>query len=576
MTPETFLNEFKHLTNAPGGVTHLRETVLALAMRGELTKSTETDSAYAPDFEAARNWLAANAKELSRSRWRNSESVQLEEQPFALPKNWMWARVNDTGLYTNGLAFKPSDWCDSGTPIIRIQNLTNLGKPLNHARGDFPRSVTVEPGDLLVSWSATLAAFVWRGREAVLNQHIYRVEPCPKTVRKQFLFWLLTWAIKRMATSEAAHGLVMTHINRGPFLAFPIPVPPLDEQDRIASKIDELMALCDDLEAQQTESRRVQLNLCQSALQRLGDANNPTERARNWTFVHNAFPDLLARPENIRELRKTILQLAVTGHLVPQNPKDEPVDIDQAAKARDALASGRRKRKRIRLAPEPEDAPLPLGWQLSPFDAIADIQGGVTKGRKLAGKETVEVPYLRVANVQRGYLDLTHVKTIQVLPEDTEKYKLLSGDLLITEGGDWDKVGRTALWEAQVEGCLHQNHIFRARLPDGIALNVWILLYMNADLARSYFADSAKQTTNLASINMTQLRSCPIPLPPLAEQKRIVAKVDELMHLCDRLEQQLTEAETTAQTLTATATATFTTTDNTRNPADEAPNTDTP
>ena len=554
MTPETFLNEFKHLTNAPGGVTHLRETVLALAMRGELTKSTETDSAYAPDFEAARNWLAANAKELSRSRWRNSESVQLEEQPFALPKNWIWARVNDTGLYTNGLAFKPSDWCDSGTPIIRIQNLTNPGKPLNHARGDFPRSVTVEPGDLLVSWSATLAAFVWRGREAVLNQHIYRVEPCPETVRKQFLFWLLTWAIKRMATSEAAHGLVMTHINRGPFLAFPIPLPPLDEQDRIASKIDELMTLCDDLEAHQTESRRVQRNLCQSALQRLGDANNPTERARNWTFVHNAFPDLITRPENIRELRKTILQLAVTGHLVPQNPNDEPArhQIDGSG------CSSLDPSDQVHCLGEK----LPTGWEWVTLRGLGQIIGGGTPSKSRSDFWGGPVPWVRPKDMKtESIADTSRHLSKKALDETSVRLIPAPALLVVTRG----MILAHSFPVARTETDVTINQDMKALIPRAKSFLPFLALACRGH-AQHILGLVERSSHGTCRLSTTRLFDMPFGLPPLAEQKRIVAKVDELMSLCDRLEQQLTEAETTAQTLAATATATFTTTDNTRTP----------
>jgi type I restriction enzyme S subunit len=167
------------------------------------------------------------------------------------------------------------------------------------------------------------------------------------------------------------------------------------------------------------------------------------------------------------------------------------------------------------------------------------ISGGITLGRKPGGKKIVSRPYLRVANVQRGHLDLEQIKEIELPEDEVEKYKLNPDDLLITEGGDWDKVGRTVIWRGEIEECLHQNHVFRAR-PCSEEFNVhWAELYLNARPARDYFAGSAKQTTNLASINMTQLRSCPFPLPPLEEQARIVAKVTELLALCDQLKARI-------------------------------------
>jgi type I restriction enzyme, S subunit len=151
-------------------------------------------------------------------------------------------------------------------------------------------------------------------------------------------------------------------------------------------------------------------------------------------------------------------------------------------------------------------------------------------------------PYLRVANVQRGYLDFSVIKNITVREKDIERYALRLGDVLMTEGGDWDKLGRAAIWREEIPSCIHQNHIFRVRPPSDEVSPGWVITYVNRLLGRTFFEDASKQTTNLASINMTQLRGCPLPLPPVAEQRRIVAKVDELMGLCDGLEASLATA----------------------------------
>ena len=168
----------------------------------------------------------------------------------------------------------------------------------------------------------------------------------------------------------------------------------------------------------------------------------------------------------------------------------------------------------------------------------------------LTGRKTIELPYLRVANVQRGYLDLSVMKMICIPEDELPRYALRHGDVLMTEGGDWDKLGRAAIWLSDIVQCIHQNHVFRVRspLPEKLCPK-WVVTYTNSLLGRSYFENAAKQTTNLASINMTQLRGCPLPLPPLAEQQRIVARVDELMALCDQLETQLTTTEANSRRL---------------------------
>ena len=175
-----------------------------------------------------------------------------------LPKGWRWATVSETGRYINGVAFKPADWIGEGFPIIRIQNLTDPSKPLNRTRRKVDEIYCVEPGDLLVSWSATLDAFVWDREPALLNQHIFKVIPDGSVVTKRFLFYLLRFAISEMVKSEHLHGSTMKHINRGPFLAHRVPIPPLVDQRRIVEEIEKQFTR---LEAGVTSLRRVQVAL---------------------------------------------------------------------------------------------------------------------------------------------------------------------------------------------------------------------------------------------------------------------------------------------------------------------------
>lgn len=172
---------------------------------------------------------------------------------------------------------------------------------------------------------------------------------------------------------------------------------------------------------------------------------------------------------------------------------------------------------------------LPSGWQSAALRDIAEIVGGVTKDtKKSAGSGFREVPYLRVANVQRGWLDLTEVKLIAASEADIQKLSLLPGDILLNEGGDRDKLGRGWIWQGQLSECIHQNHVFRARLLSRDIDPVYVAHFTNS-VAQTYFATHGSQTTNLASISLTKLGSLPIRLPPAAEQTRIVAKLEELL-----------------------------------------------
>jgi type I restriction enzyme S subunit len=154
-----------------------------------------------------------------------------------------------------------------------------------------------------------------------------------------------------------------------------------------------------------------------------------------------------------------------------------------------------------------------------PLHLCADVVSGVTKGRRFNGQPTIEVPYLRVANVQAGWLNLSEIKTITALPGDLEALRLRVGDILLTEGGDYDKLGRGARWRGEVADCIHQNHIFRVRVNQATLVPEYLEAYLQMPDARGYFLQCAKRTTNLASINMTQLRLLPVQLPPLAQQE---------------------------------------------------------
>jgi type I restriction enzyme S subunit len=167
---------------------------------------------------------------------------------------------------------------------------------------------------------------------------------------------------------------------------------------------------------------------------------------------------------------------------------------------------------------------------------LGEIVGGVTKGQKRrAGIQTRPVPYLRVANVQRGHLNLDHIKHIQATEDEIRSLRLIPGDVLLNEGGDRDKLGRGWIWEGQIAECVHQNHVFRVRLNPLLAVPKFISHYAN-HFGQKYFFEEGKQTTNLASINMTKLRALPIPSPPVAEQERLVAGLEDHLSLIDDLD----------------------------------------
>ena len=157
------------------------------------------------------------------------------------------------------------------------------------------------------------------------------------------------------------------------------------------------------------------------------------------------------------------------------------------------------------------------------LEAIADIASGITKGRKTKCKELREVPYMAVSNVKDGYIDWTTVKNIFASEDEINQYRLQADDVLITEGGDPDKVGRGSIIENPPKDCIHQNHIFRVRLDEEKVLPRYFAAYLKSPKVKIYFLRAAKQTTGIASINMNQLKSLPTIMPPLEKQMKYVA-----------------------------------------------------
>ncbi|MGI8496498.1 MAG: hypothetical protein ACR2OG_02800 [Gemmatimonadaceae bacterium] len=261
----------------------------------------------------------------------------------------------------------------------------------------------------------------------------------------------------------------------------------------------------------------------------------------------------------LKAYRASVLKAAVEGRLVPteaalaraENRDYEPADVllkrivaerrrrwEESEMAR-MIAAGKppkddkwKLRYREPVFPDTSGLPdLPQGWCWTTLDALGDVKGGVTKGqRRPPGTVVRVVPYLRVANVQRGYLNLKEIKTIAATEEEIIELRLEPGDVLFTEGGDRDKLGRGWVWDGEIELCIHQNHVFRARVPAEAVRPRFLSAYSNGN-AQRYFLAAGKQTTNLASLNLTKLRSLPVPLAPTAEQDRILNELDRLLSI---------------------------------------------
>ncbi|BBO72698.1 type I restriction endonuclease EcoAI subunit S [Desulfosarcina widdelii] len=479
--------------------------------------------------------------------------VDISEVPYKLPKSWAWVRIrticHDLGQKKPDKIFTYIDVTSINKEKGIIENKNNVLSP-----DDAPSRARkiAKNGTVLYS---TVRPYLLN--IAIIDENL-DPEPIVSTafsvlhphsgICNRYIFYYLRSKPFIEYVENAMTGMAYPAINDAKMNLGYVPLPPTNEQKRIVTKIDELLALCDDLETRKKQANHTCIKVNNASINKLISASTPDKIQKQWNRIHTNFNLLYSKPENIDKLRQAILKLAVQGKLVPKDPNDEPASVllekVRTEQKRKIKESKLRETKPIKpITPDDIPTSIPSGWGCERFGNIALISGGVTKGRKLAGRKTGYYPYLRVANVQRWHLDLNEVKEIEIPVDELDKYKLENDDILITEGGDWDKVGRAAVWEGQIETCLHQNHIFKARLSCDEIEKKWLLLFINSPVGREYFENSSKQTTNLASINMTQLKHCPVYIPPVNEQIRIINKVDELLSLCDDLERQLNEGE---------------------------------
>lgn len=555
MDAKRFVAEFGHIANAPGGVARLRELILALAVQGRLVAQDGSDEPADAQLNRIRK-IATNKPSAGRNRNPSNQPRQASNQ--SIPHGWASTRLCELMRVLNGRAYSKSELLESGTPVLRVGNLFTSSR-WYYSDLELEEDKYCDSGDLLYAWSASFGPFIWSGKKVIFHYHIWKLDFFSEAdVNKRFLYlWLRA---KTQEIKAAGRGISMAHMTKGKFEQLPLALPPLEEQSRIVAKVDELITLCDKLEAQQKSRRLLQTALRQSVLQAIATATSPGELHTAWKCLSKTFPSLFAGSEDVDDLVATVKSLAVRGALA--GPSPHAVNLDEIRRAcqetRDSyIGSGlMRRQKLIDFAAIGTN--YPAHWAVSAFDEVAIVIGGVTKGRVLRDQRRVTCPYLAVANVQRGHFKLNELKTIEIAVDELAKYKVEVDDLLITEGGDWDKLGRTAIWDGSVENCLHQNHVFKARVPSELLSSAWVELVFNSDIGREYFAGASKQTTNLASINMTQLRSFPLPIPPFDEQQAILETLAALMQQCNEWKSQLSRKKAVAALMAATAISSLT------------------
>jgi len=352
---------------------------------------------------------------------------------------------------------------------------------------------------------------------AIITNDFWCFDINEEQVLREFFYTLIQAPDFDEACKRASIGTTnRQRINENFFLNYELEIPPLAEQKEAIRQIDGARQHLDRIEAELAHQTILLIRMRKSILREAVQGGLTSQDHLNETAT-----ELLARIRSDRQMLINKKEIRADKPLLPLSKAEMPYE-------------------------------LPQGWIWCRLGEVMNISSGVAKGKSYQ-EIVIDTPYLAVANVQRGYLQLNHVKKIAVPVHEVEKYALQKGDLLMTEGGDADKLGRCAIWNNEIDNCIHQNHIFRVRIIADTILPYYAMSYINSDFARAYFLGAAKQTTNLASINLTQLKNTPFPLPPLPEQQRIVAKVTELLDHCTELEGEVDQARQSVQALRAAA-----------------------
>jgi len=330
---ELLFKNFELLADAPNCIQKLRELILQLAVQGKLVPQDPNDEPASVLLEKIKAWKNRLIEESKINRSSRIPPIDPGEVPYELPKKWAWARFGEVTEFEVGktpATKEESYWTMGSHSWVSISDMKDGGTITSTARHITDvavkrvfRKPPVETGTLLMSFKLTLGKVSLLGAPAYHNEAIISVYPHGGRV-KSYLFKVLPKVVGLGASKNAIKGETL---NRKSLVAMPFPLPPTAEQKRIVTKVDQLMALCDELEERQKKKHEIRIRLNDSALDKLLNVHDPGDLAHNWKRISNNFDLLYDHPETVGKLRQAILQLAVQGKLVPQGPTDEPASV---------------------------------------------------------------------------------------------------------------------------------------------------------------------------------------------------------------------------------------------------------
>ena len=412
-------------------------------------------------------------------------------------------------------------------------------------------------GDLL--WNSTGTGTIGRiirisdpPDRLVCDSHVTVVR-CLIVSSEYIRTWLRSGNVHDLIEERAVGSTKQVELTAQMALNQSVPLPPLAEQHRIVAKVDELMVLCDRLVAARAEREATRDRLATASLACLNAPDpDPATFREHASFALDNLTPLTTRRDQIKALRQTVLNLAVRGKLVPQDPNDEPASklMKRIADEKSVFISRGRKPRALVDSLANIDGPfiVPVTWKWGRLADIAlEMRYGTAKKCDYNIKGT---PVLRIPNVSGGRIDLADMKFGVLTPREEKDLRLQCRDLLVVRSnGSLDLVGRAAEVGVKAEGMSFAGYLVRVRLCAVGIVSSYVWLVMNADHVRNQIEKPIRSAVGLKNVNSAELAALTIPVPPLAEQHRIVAKVDELTAICDRLAASVVKSDDTRRCL---------------------------
>lgn len=549
------------------GIKKLRELILELAVRGLLVPQDPKDE---PASELLKKIAAEKAKLVKAGVIKKEKPLPQigdEDKLFNLASGWEAVRLGELAQVIRGVSYQKQDAqeapFDGSVPLLRANNINvelNFHDLLHLPRAIVKAEQIVVRGDILIAMSSGSADLVGKAAQAVQDLESTFGAFCAvlrpfADVLFSFMGFFCRTPFYRDQAQATGKGIGIQNLNKSGLELLLVLLPPLAEQHRIVAKVDELMALCDQLEQQTDASLSAHQTLVETLLSALTSAAGHTQFASSWQHIAEHFDTVFTTEESIDQLKQTILQLAVMGKLVPQDPKDEPASelLKKIAVEKARLVKEGKIKTHLPVEPTGNPQVLPATWVEIVVQDFADIRLGSTPSRTEPKFWNGDIPWVSSGEVANCTIRDTSEKITQEGFNNSSTSMIPARSLLMAIIGQGKTRGQTALLE--IDACTNQNvaaFVFDERFV--CAEYVWTWAKSKYESHRDDGRGGAQP-----ALNGKIVRSFRFPLAPIAEQCRIVAKVDELMALCDQLKARLSDSQATqlnlAEALTEAALA---------------------